>query len=108
MSEQIDNTQNNLRRWRKPGILVAGTLGLAIALAGWKASAIAESNQAAANQQAPAESVAFAIAESRDYVSNTTSIGTVVALRSITVRNELPGTVHRVNLAPGTIVEAGR
>ncbi|HEY5810214.1 MAG TPA: efflux RND transporter periplasmic adaptor subunit, partial [Povalibacter sp.] len=37
----------------------------------------------------------------------TTSIGTVVALRSITVRNELPGTVRQVSLVPGQIVESG-
>jgi membrane fusion protein, multidrug efflux system len=36
-----------------------------------------------------------------------TSIGTVVALRSITLRNELPGTVKQVNLTPGQMVEAG-
>jgi len=31
----------------------------------------------------------------------------VIALRSITLRNELPGTVHYVHLAPGQIVEPG-
>jgi membrane fusion protein (multidrug efflux system) len=31
----------------------------------------------------------------------------VVALRSITLRNELPGTVREVRLAPGQVVEAG-
>jgi membrane fusion protein (multidrug efflux system) len=107
MSEQNENTQSTLRRWRKPGLLVAGTLGLAIALAAWKTSSIAESNAAAANQYEPAESVAAAIAQAREHVRTTTSIGTVVALRSITVRNELPGTIRAVNLSPGTIVEAG-
>ena len=112
MSEQNENTpsqntRSHLTRWRKPGILVAGTLGLAIALTAWKSNSLANASAAAASQPEPAESVAVATAEARDYVSNSTSIGTVVALRSITVRNELPGTVHKVNLNPGTVVEAG-
>ncbi|HSH15620.1 MAG TPA: efflux RND transporter periplasmic adaptor subunit, partial [Verrucomicrobiae bacterium] len=37
----------------------------------------------------------------------TTSIGTVVALRSITLRNEIAGTVREINLTPGQIVEEG-
>jgi len=36
-----------------------------------------------------------------------TSIGTVLALRSITLRNELPGTVRSVSLTPGQIVDTG-
>jgi membrane fusion protein (multidrug efflux system) len=36
-----------------------------------------------------------------------TAIGTVLALRSVTLRNELAGTVHEVRLAPGQIVDAG-
>ena len=36
-----------------------------------------------------------------------TSIGTVLATRSVTLRNELAGTVSQVNLTPGQIVEAG-
>jgi membrane fusion protein (multidrug efflux system) len=47
------------------------------------------------------------VAQERQHNRTTTSIGTVVALRSITVRNELPGTVKSVSLVPGQIVEAG-
>ena len=36
-----------------------------------------------------------------------TSIGTVLALRSITLRNELAGTVSQVKFVPGQTVEAG-
>lgn len=35
-----------------------------------------------------------------------TSIGTVIALRSITLRNELPGTVRQIALTPGQVVDA--
>jgi RND family efflux transporter MFP subunit len=36
-----------------------------------------------------------------------TAIGTVLALRSVTLRNELAGTVRHVALKPGEVVEAG-
>src|SRR5262249_13787144 len=43
-----------------------------------------------------------------EHRETTTSIGTVIALRSITLRNELAGTVRRVALVPGAIVETGQ
>jgi membrane fusion protein (multidrug efflux system) len=53
------------------------------------------------------ESVMVAEAKPREHTPATTAIGTVVALRSITLRNELAGTVRKVNLEPGRIVEPG-
>lgn len=87
--------------------LVLAVLGTGVALAAWKQSSIEDTNAAAAHQPEPTESVAFAVAEQREHSQTTTAIGTVVALRSITVRNELPGTVRRVKLTPGDIVPAG-
>jgi membrane fusion protein, multidrug efflux system len=87
--------------------LIVSVLVAGVALAAWKQSSIEENNAAAANQAEPMESVAYAIAEGREHSQTTTAIGTVVALRSITVRNELPGTVRRVNLTPGDVVAAG-
>jgi membrane fusion protein (multidrug efflux system) len=46
-------------------------------------------------------------ARQRQHTRTTTAIGTVLAMRSITLRNELPGTVRAVMLAPGQVVEAG-
>ena len=48
-----------------------------------------------------------AVASERQHRHTTTSIGTVLALRSVTLRNELPGTVREVTLTPGQIVDAG-
>ncbi len=87
--------------------LIVAVLGTGVALAAWKQSSIEDTNAAAAHQPEPTESVAFAIAEQREHSQTTTSIGTVVALRSITVRNELPGTVRHVKLTPGDMVAAG-
>jgi membrane fusion protein (multidrug efflux system) len=53
------------------------------------------------------ESVTVALAKEVEHRQTATSIGTVLALRSITLRNELPGTVRHVSLTPGQIVDAG-
>jgi membrane fusion protein (multidrug efflux system) len=90
-----------------PLALIGLIIGTGSALAAWKQASIAESDAAAANQPEPAEAIAVALAQSREHLRTTTSIGTVVALQSISVRNELSGTVRRVALVPGSIVEAG-
>jgi membrane fusion protein, multidrug efflux system len=90
-----------------PLLLIGVVVGTGTALAAWKHSSIQQADAAAANQPEPAESVAVAVAQPREHNRTTTSIGTIVALRSITVRNELPGTVRRVALVPGQVVEAG-
>jgi membrane fusion protein (multidrug efflux system) len=77
------------------------------ALAAWKHSSLEETAAAAANPAEPVESIAVAVATEREHYRATTSIGTIVATQSITVRNELPGTVRRVELEPGRIVEPG-
>src|SRR5881628_7810 len=76
-------------------------------LAAWKSASIRSANAAAAHQPEPIESITAAVAEQRSYRPTTTSIGTVLALNSITLRNELPGTVRQVMLVPGQIVEPG-
>src|SRR5690606_34475726 len=55
----------------------------------------------------PAQVVTEAVAQPRDYRGSTTAIGTVLATRSISLRNELPGTVRGVGLRSGQGVEAG-
>ena len=97
----------NIKQLSKPGILVIATVSIGLALAAWKYVSLAQAQEAASHQPEPMESVASAIAEEREHLRSTTSIGTVVALRSITVRNELPGTVRHVTLTPGAVVEAG-
>lgn len=66
-----------------------------------------EAAAASANQPEPMESVTVAIAKELEHRQTATSIGTVLALRSITLRNELPGTVRQVMLRPGQVVDAG-
>lgn len=76
-------------------------------LVAWKSHSIRKSDAAAAHQPEPIEFITMAAAERQEYRPTATSIGTVLALNSITLRNELAGTVRRVALDPGQIVEEG-
>ena len=89
-------------------VLLFGTLAaVGVGLAMWKAAAMRAADAAAANQPEPIELVTVAVARPVEYRQTATSIGTVLALRSITLRNELPGTVRRVLFTPGQVVDAG-
>lgn len=96
---------------RSPGgrgsiVLVAVTLALGGGIVAWKYAAAAETAGAAALPE-PAAVVRSAVAEPREHHGTATAIGTVVATRSVTLRNEVPGTVRRTQLTPGRIVEPG-
>ncbi len=93
--------------WTRSTILIVALLVIAGALVAWKVTSIVDSAAAAANQPEPMETIVVTAARQRPYTPSTTAVGTVVARRSVTLRNELPGTVRRVNLAPGRVVEAG-
>ena len=84
-------------------IVVAAGSGLAA----FKLDSLGEARALAAAEQAPVETVRAAFVEPRAHRPTTTAIGTVLALRSITLRNELPGTVAEVRLEPGAVVEPG-
>ncbi|MDF1503175.1 efflux RND transporter periplasmic adaptor subunit [Roseisolibacter sp. H3M3-2] len=81
---------------------VVGTGGV---LAAWKNAAAGEA--AAGAPPEPVETVVAATAAPREHRATTSAIGTVLATRSVTLRNELPGTVRAVALRPGQIVEPG-
>ena len=98
----------NSRGWIGSGLLLLVVAGTGIGLAAWKVSAVRANDAAAASQPEPMEMVTAATAVARDHQPTTTSIGTVLALRSISLKNELPGTVHEVSLAPGEIVDEGK
>ena len=97
----------NRRAWIASALLLVTIVGIGGSLAAWKYASIQQANAASANQPEAMESVTVAVAKERVHRPTATSIGTVLALRSITLRNELPGTVDRVMLNPGEIVDAG-
>jgi membrane fusion protein (multidrug efflux system) len=87
--------------------LVAVTLVVGGGVVAWKYAAAAEAGEATAAMAEPMEVVTAAVASSREHRSSSTAIGTVVATRSITLQNEIPGTVRLVRLTPGEVVETG-
>lgn len=95
------------QRWLRSVVLVAAMLAIGGLLTAWKYSAVREAEAASASQPEPVEAVTAAAAAEREHQQTATAIGTVLALRSITLRNEVPGTVYRANLQPGQIVAAG-
>ena len=97
----------NRHNWIGSIFLVLFVLSLGIGLAAWKYESIQGDQATSAHQPEPMESVTVAVARAIDHRQTTTSIGTVLALRSVTLRNELAGTVRDVRLVPGQIVETG-
>ncbi|MGE5801710.1 MAG: efflux RND transporter periplasmic adaptor subunit [Gemmatimonadota bacterium] len=95
------------RTGRGSAILIGVILIIGLALAAWKVAAARAAAIAAYHQPEPVEAVTTAVAEEQQHRATTTSIGTVLALRSITLRTELSGTVSEVGLVPGRVVDSG-
>jgi membrane fusion protein (multidrug efflux system) len=97
----------NRRGWIGSSLLLVIVVATGGALAAWKYNSLRASEAAAASQPEPIELITVAIPKEVEHRPASTSIGTVLALRSITLRNELAGTVSQVRLTPGRIVEKG-
>ncbi|MEQ9400098.1 MAG: efflux RND transporter periplasmic adaptor subunit [Longimicrobiales bacterium] len=87
--------------------LIIGSVVLAGAGATLWRGVGAKDVEAAATAAEPMEVVTAAVAQQTVHRQTTTSIGTVLATRSITLKNEVPGTVREVRLVPGQVVDAG-
>ena len=97
----------HLRRAIGSFLVLAAVGGVAAGLAAWKAQAKRHAEATGAHLPEPAETITVAAARECEYRPTTTSIGTVLALQSITIRNELSGTVREVLMQPGQTVDAG-
>jgi membrane fusion protein (multidrug efflux system) len=97
----------NGRGWTGSVVLLATLVITAGGLVAWKRASIHRADAAAASQPEPVESVTMATARELQYRPTTASVGTVLALNSITLRNELAGTVRQAMLTPGQVVDAG-
>jgi membrane fusion protein (multidrug efflux system) len=96
-----------MKRWLVAILLIAGVTGVAYALGTWKVNSWKEAAAAAALMPEPMEVVRVVVAQEREYGRSTTTTGTVRALQSITLSNEIEGTVQSSFLIPGEIVESG-
>ena len=71
---------------RGSAILIGVVLLIGLALAAWKVAGARAAAIAAYHQPEPVEAVTTAVAETQQHRATSTSIGTVLALRSITLR----------------------
>ncbi len=97
----------NRQRWLGPVLLFAAVLAVAAGLAAWKYLSFREAMAAFANQPEPSESVVVARAKKIEHRRTTTSIGTVLALRSITLRTSWRAPCTTCELTPGQVVDTG-
>lgn len=88
-------------------MLLTSVLSLAAGLALWKGNVLREAEAASVNTPEPADVVSVTAVRADVEHPTTTAIGTILAIRSVTLRNELPGTVRQVQLVSGQTVEAG-
>ena len=96
-----------LRAWVGALVLVSLVVTLGAGLGYYKYRTIQKAIDAAKLMPEPMEVVAVAEPREREYRRSTTAIGTVLALRSVTVKNEVAGMVRHAALTPGQVVEAG-
>lgn len=94
-------------KWITATVLVLAVAGTAVALALWKINSWEKSAEEAALMPEPTEVVKTAVSEERSFSKFTTMTGTVRALQSIVLQNELDGTVAETRLTSGAIVETG-
>src|SRR5688572_32615535 len=95
------------RGWIGSIVLLVTLVTVAGALAAWKRAADEDAEAAAASMPEPAEAIATAVAEECEHRQTTTANVSVLAVRSVTLSNELAGTVERVAHVPGQVVEPG-
>lgn len=109
MSDQnsIEGTRGRRGGWIASLLLLALLAATGAGLAMWKIGDIKQADAAAASQPEPAEMVTTAVATPREHRQTVSAIGTVLATRSVTLRNELAGTVRLAALQPGQVVGAG-
>ncbi|WP_035607296.1 efflux RND transporter periplasmic adaptor subunit [Haloferula sp. BvORR071] len=94
-------------QWIGSFVLIGGVVAAGTGLAAWKKGEIGKSAAAAAGMPEPMEAAVVETATEMEHRKSTTAIGTVLAMRSVTLRNELAGTVAKADLTPGKIVETG-
>ncbi|QDU66465.1 efflux RND transporter periplasmic adaptor subunit [Engelhardtia mirabilis] len=91
--------------WIASLLLLAVIVGGGLGLTAWRRGQMAAA--AAVQQPEPVAVVTADLARILPYQRTSTAIGTVLALRSVTLRNEVAGTVVESRLEAGAIVEEG-
>jgi membrane fusion protein (multidrug efflux system) len=88
-------------------ISIIGIVAVVVALVGVKAGQIASMIQAGKSFVLPPESVTSAKVEQVQWLASRAAIGTLVAVRSVTVSSEVPGAVREIGFDSGDFVRRG-
>jgi membrane fusion protein (multidrug efflux system) len=96
-----------VHRWLGSAVLLGAVVATGGGLAAWKRMDLAAEQAASQDHPEAIETLEVTTAREREHRGATTAIGTVRALRSVILQNELAGTVREVALEPGATVEAG-
>jgi membrane fusion protein (multidrug efflux system) len=95
------------RRGRVWLISIAGIVAVIVVLVGIKASQIGAMINAGKSFTMPPESVTSAKVEKVQWLASRAAVGTLVAVRSVTVSSELPGSVRQIGFDSGAFVHRG-
>lgn len=88
-------------------VVIAGVLAAIVALAGVKAAQIGAMIKSGKSFVPPPEAVTSAKVEAVRWQASRAAVGTLVALRAVTVASELPGLVREIGFDSGAFVRRG-
>ena len=95
---------NRRRVWL---VSIAGIAVVLLVLVGIKAGQIGTMIKAGKSFSLPPESVTTAKVEQAQWQASRAAVGTLVAVRSVTISAELPGTVQKIGFDSGAVVHRG-
>jgi len=103
-SRHVPRSSNRRRIWI---VAVAALVGVVLILVGIKAAQIRSMINAGKSFAPPPESVTSAKVEATQWESSRSAVGTLVAVRAVTVASEVPGLVRRIGFESGAFVRRG-
>jgi membrane fusion protein, multidrug efflux system len=93
--------------WKRMIVMLAATLGIVAALGFVKVRQIQSMIAQGAAYEPPPEAVTTIVAAREEWPSTLTAIGTVAAVRGVTISADLPGVVDRIAFDSGLSVNEG-
>src|SRR6266852_4203098 len=103
-SRHVPRSSNRRRIWI---VAVAALVGVVLILVGIKAAQIRSMINAGKSFAPPPESVTSAKVEATQWESSRSAVGTLVAVRAVTVASEVPGLVRKIGFDSGAFVRRG-
>jgi membrane fusion protein, multidrug efflux system len=89
-------------------IAIVGLVAVVAVLAVIKGGQIASMIKASKSFAIPPESVTSAKVEASEWQQSRSAVGTLIALRAVTVASEVPGTVRKIGFESGALVRRGQ